>query len=425
MRRGLVSQTERSSTSCAGWCGSRPWARCRNECTRMIALRAGDTRARLFLNRIQKLPSVSRPGYRRPASAPVAETGAVAKGQILLPESLGWLHWRRLARKWQIDGSGPGPSHRRRAISIYDKEETMRKIFIAMFVLSAIVVSAPSPLLAQEVRVDGQFQVDMNCYGSRNTAAFRMVNVSGQPTFVGSCGPTTGPTVAFFGHPDRGFTYIEFEPGNLNTLVGINSGGVMVGRASSADGTTRSYLVVDPTNPERIVIDGCSSVAISSITDDATIAGGCDTQGFVRQPDLTVALLSFPDAAETMVNDLTYDQIDRAITIGYFLRLGGQLSGFEGDSLIDAALRSFDVPDALATVAFGVNSQQTIVGSSLGPDFRFHGFIYDPVRRVFNHFDAPGATHTFMTGITSGNQFTGYIDTPSGIFSIFGYFSRS
>jgi uncharacterized membrane protein len=73
-------------------------------------------------------------------------------------------------------------------------------------------------------------------------------------------------------------------------------------------------------------------------------------------------------------------------------------------------MNSFDVPNALpnATAANGLNDKGQIVGTYVGMDGKFHGFIQEG--STFITIDCPRAVATIVWGINAGGQIAGNCD---------------
>jgi uncharacterized membrane protein len=81
-----------------------------------------------------------------------------------------------------------------------------------------------------------------------------------------------------------------------------------------------------------------------------------------------------------------------------------------GFVFINGKITSFDVPSAepLGTAANGINDQGQIVGSYVGHDGRFHGFLQEG--SAFTTLDCPGAVNTIAWAINASGEIVGDCD---------------
>ena len=78
-------------------------------------------------------------------------------------------------------------------------------------------------------------------------------------------------------------------------------------------------------------------------------------------------------------------------------------------ALAQGTYTQFDVPDALATEGFGINTAGDIVGLYVDPNFNSHGFLLSS--STYTTIDYPGATYTYLNGLNDLGQIVGYGDT--------------
>jgi probable HAF family extracellular repeat protein len=66
---------------------------------------------------------------------------------------------------------------------------------------------------------------------------------------------------------------------------------------------------------------------------------------------------------------------------------------------------TIDFPDAVGTVAFGVNSAGDLVGNWADSEGKTHGFLLEDGR--FTSIDVPGSTFTSAVGINDSGEIVG------------------
>ncbi len=164
-----------------------------------------------------------------------------------------------------------------------------------------------------------------------------------------------------------GFLEVTF-PGTTNLVVlGVNSGGVVNTGAYTGldDGNVHGWR----TNP------GLSTVDPPGAT--LTFATGNNSFDFVGRWDT-----------------------DDGVTHGYQHLQGGD---FE----------PIDVPDALSTVAHGINISRVVVGEYVDQGGLTHGFVFQD--GAFQTVDFPDATATVVKGIGTGGRMVGVYTDADGI----------
>jgi hypothetical protein len=125
------------------------------------------------------------------------------------------------------------------------------------------------------------------------------------------------------------------------------------------------------------------------------------SRGFVNSGTQTV-IISIPGAVDTFVTGINrYGTI-----VGYF-------------DLPDASIKSFKVKDGKTTIlefrpntqAMAISDTGVIVGNTIGilPDRNVRGFIL--INDVFQDFDYPGATNTFIADINAPGMIVGHFQT--------------
>jgi hypothetical protein len=104
-----------------------------------------------------------------------------------------------------------------------------------------------------------------------------------------------------------------------------------------------------------------------------------------------------------------YDINNAGVVVGYFSDSNGGIHGFTktGDQY-----RTIDVPGALNTEIYGINSQGDLAGRYRVGDTR-HGLVLTRNGNLLT-FDVPGATQTWVTAISNNGNIAGFYQTADG-----------
>ncbi len=119
----------------------------------------------------------------------------------------------------------------------------------------------------------------------------------------------------------------------------------------------------------------------------------------------------------------TYTQIDvpNAIgTLAYSIDTAGDLTGYYLDSsdlthgflLSTGAYTTIDYPGGIGTEIFGMNDLGQFVGYTAGPTV---GFSYDIQTQTFTTINVPGSVATYPTAINNKGEIVGHVQTTRGV----------
>lgn len=131
-----------------------------------------------------------------------------------------------------------------------------------------------------------------------------------------------------------------------------------------------------------------------------TVLGGI--KSLANEDAYTFVSVSVPGAIFTGVAAITPDRR----MVGYFRNATG---GFHGFLLVDGAFTVLDVPGALSTFPFGVNSAGDVVGSFVPNPGVQRGFLW-PAYGAPTVINGPGATFTNAHGINAAGDVVGHYD---------------
>ena len=100
--------------------------------------------------------------------------------------------------------------------------------------------------------------------------------------------------------------------------------------------------------------------------------------------------------------------------VGYYIDAAGILHGYYRDSAMGRCTSRSILPGSTATILFGLNNRNWVVGRYADSAGVTHGLFFVPPNNFFT-YDFPGSTFTSLNGISSqGNIFGRYVDA-SGI----------
>jgi hypothetical protein len=180
------------------------------------------------------------------------------------------------------------------------------------------------------------------------------------------------------------FHKVVFPTGNnakppVDQLLGVNDHGIAVGFYSNSAGLARGYEF------------NTNSHHFSLVTKPGAPTGG-------KAPSLTAAAIN-----------------NRGDVAGFYTTTGGTVDAFlkRGGSFTTIA-----VPGAAATDAFGVNDNDTVVGTytdGTGAAATTHGFIWKVGGHLTTVVDDPnGAGTTFLNGINDEGDIVGFYTDSAG-----------
>ncbi len=201
---------------------------------------------------------------------------------------------------------------------------------------------------------------------------------------------------------------------------GINNPRTVAGDYVISDGTVHSFLLSGTTFTEYDV-PGTVQTNLLSINEPGDLTGAFDPDGsgifqaFIDRHG-TITAYSVPGAAGTFAYEM-----NKKLTVGYYIDGSGILHGQYRDA--NGALHfPIDPPGSTATVLFGLNNRNWVVGRYADSAGATHGLFLNPPN-TFITFDYPGSTFTSLNGINQQGFICGrYVDA-SGI--VHGFLARA
>ncbi len=290
-----------------------------------------------------------------------------------------------------------------------------KQIFIS--ILAVLFVFPLMGTFAQQASSSGSIEVIMtfDYPGAGNLTLPQKINERGD--VVGEFIDSNGVTRAFVRFSDGSFSDPIVDPNDTVGFTegrGINNSRTVAGDYVISDGTLHSFFLSGSTFTEYDV-PGAVQTNLLSINDAGDFTGGFDPDGSgVFQAFVSVAgtLTSFsvPGAAGTFAYEINNS---KHLAVGYFIDGSGILHGYYRDA--NGALHfPIDPSGSVATVLFGLNDRNWVVGRYADASGATHGLFFVPPNSFFT-FDYPGSTFTSLNGINDQGFICGrYVDA-SGI----------
>ena len=248
----------------------------------------------------------------------------------------------------------------------------------------------------------------------------------------GSVVPNNGFTVKSpYGSAD--FT-AQNVPGAVQTqVIGINNIGTTVGFAADAAGDNIGFVykggvftpVINPnsgtvpTTTNQLLGVNDSNIAAGFYVDAAGVTQGELVN--VNGPSLLFQPVTVPASYGPTATTAT-DVNNAGDVSGFFTNAAGNTIGF---LIVGTTFIPLNDPfgNSTSTMAFGLNNENEVVGSFVGPDDNNHGFVYNWITNNWTTVDDPnangntsfGVEGTFINGVNDKGQLVGfYADNVNG-----------
>jgi uncharacterized membrane protein len=194
---------------------------------------------------------------------------------------------------------------------------------------------------------------------------------------------------------------------------GINTKGEIVGGYAGSDGKEHGFIirqgkVIKFDVPLRQAV----GTQLNALNDAGAMVGvwidaGFRGHGFIYQNGKLTSL-EYPGARDTNPFGIN----SHGDVVGNWDT--DQSHTGHGFVFINGQIKSFDVPSAepLGTAANGLNDQGQIVGSYVGHDGHFHGFLQEGP--TFTTLDCPGAMNTIAWAINANGEIVGDCNDATG-----------
>ena len=279
-------------------------------------------------------------------------------------------------------------------------------------ILAVLFVFPLMGTFAQQAASSGSIEVitTFDYPGAGNLTLPQKINERGD--VVGEFIDSSGVTRAFVRFSDGSFSDPIVDPNDTVGFTegrGINNSRTLAGDYVISDGTLHSFFLSGGTFTEYDV-PGAVQTNLLCINDPGDFTGGFDPDGsgvfqaFVGRGE-TITSWSVPGALSTFAYEINNN---KKLVVGYYIDAAGILHGYYRDS--DGALHfPIDPPGSTATVLFGLNNKNWVVGRYASAGVT-HGLFFVPPNNFFT-FDFPGSTFTSLNGISSQGNICGrYVD---------------
>src|SRR6266511_3769238 len=290
-----------------------------------------------------------------------------------------------------------------------------KKIFNT--ILAVLFVFTLMGTFAQQAASSGSIEVitTFDYPGTGNLTLPQKINERGD--VVGEFIDSNGVTRGFVRFSDGSFSDPIVDPNDTVGFTegrGINNSRTVCGDYVISDGTLHSFFLSGSTFTEYDV-PGAVQTNLLSINDAGDFTGGFDPdgsgvfQGFVNVAG-TLTSFSVPDAASTFAYEMNNSQ---QLVVGYFIDGSGILHGYY--RVANGALHfPIDPSGSTATILFGLNDRNGVVGRYGDSSGATHGLFFVPPNNFFT-FDYPGSTFTSLNGINDQGVICGRYVDGSGI----------
>jgi uncharacterized membrane protein len=284
-------------------------------------------------------------------------------------------------------------------------------------ILAVLFVFPLMGAFAQKASKSGSIEVvtTFDYPGTGNQTLPQKINDKGD--VVGVFADSSGVTRGFVRFSDGTFSDPIVDPNDIVGFTegrGINNSRTVVGDYAVSDGGVHSYFLSGNTFTQYD-IPGAVETNVLSINEPGDICGSVapDTigvfQAFIGRGG---AITSFdvPGATSTFANDINNN---KKLTVGYYIDAAAIPHGFYRDH--SGALHfPIDPPGSAATILFGVDNKNDVVGRYADASGTTHGLFFVTPDSFFT-FDYPGSTFTSLNGINQQGFIVGRFTDAAGI----------
>jgi probable HAF family extracellular repeat protein len=296
--------------------------------------------------------------------------------------------------------------------SIKEAINVMKPKKIFNIILAVLFVFPLMGTFAQQAANSGSIEVitTFDYPGTGNSTLPQKINETGD--VVGEFIDSNGVTRAFVRFSDGSFSDPIVDPNDTVGFTegrGINNSRTICGDYASSDGNNHGFFLSGGTFTEYDV-PGAVSTSVLGINDVADFTGSFSYgsgifQGYVSVGG-TITSFSVPGALLTLAYEINNS---KQLVVGYYIDGSGILHGYYRDA--SGALHfPIDPSGSVATVLFGLNDRNWVVGRYADAAGATHGLFFLPPNSFFT-FDYPGSTFTSLNGINDQGNICGrYVD---------------
>jgi hypothetical protein len=296
------------------------------------------------------------------------------------------------------------------AINIMKPKQIIINILAVLFVFPLMGTFAQQAPNSGSIEVITTFDYP----GTGNLTLPQKINERGD--VVGEFIDSSGVVRGFVRFSDGSFSAPIVDPNDTVGFTegrGINNLRTVAGDYVISDGTLHSFFLSGGTFTEYDV-PGTVQTNLLSINDAGSFTGGFDPDGsgifqaFVNVAG-TLTSFSVPGAASTFAYEINNTN---HLAVGYYID-GVVLHGYFRDA--NGALHfPIDPSGSVATVLFGLNDRNWVVGRYADSSGVTHGLFFVPPNQ-FSTFDYPGSAFTSLNGINDRGVICGRYVDGSGI----------
>ena len=288
-----------------------------------------------------------------------------------------------------------------------------KQIFIS--ILALLFVFPLMGTLAQQAANSGSIEVitTFDYPGTGNSTLPQKINERGD--IVGEFIDSNGVTSGFVRFSDGSFSAPIVDPNDTVGFTegrGINNSRTVVGDYAISDGNNHGFFLSGGTFTEYD-ISGAATTVVLGINDAGDFTGGDDSSGTLQafiSVGGTITSFSVPGALQTLAYEINNSN---ELVVGYYIDSSGIVHGYYRDATGTLHF-PIDPSGSTATVLFGLNDKNWVVGRYGDGSGATHGLFFVPPNRFFT-FDYPGSTFTSLNGINAQGIIVGrYVDA-SGI----------
>jgi hypothetical protein len=292
-------------------------------------------------------------------------------------------------------------------ISIMKPKQILNSILAVLLVFPLMGAFAQQAPNAFSIEVITTFDYP----GTGNATLPQKINERGD--VVGVFVDSNGVTRAFVRFSDGSFSPPIVAPNDTAGFTegrGINNSRTVCGDYVGSDGNLHGFVLSSGTFTD-FNIPGALQTTLLSINDAGDFTGDFDPGSGIFQAWFSVGGIVTSFSVPGALSTFAYSRNDELV-VGYYTDgLGG--SGIPHGYFRDTsgALHfPIDPPGSVATILFGLNKRNWVVGRYADSSGVTHGLFFVPPNGFFT-FDFPGATFTSLNGINAQGVICGrYVD---------------
>src|SRR5438046_4811652 len=293
----------------------------------------------------------------------------------------------------------------------------MKPKHIFNIILAVLFVFPLMGTFAQQAATSGSIEVITTFdYPGTGVVTTSPQKINERGDIVGEFIDSNGVTRGFVRFSDGSFSAPIVDPNDTVGFTegrGINNLGTVCGDYATSDGNLHGFFLSGGTFTEYDV-PGAVFTAVLGINNPADFAGTFIDGSGIQQAFVsvggTLTLFSVPAAVATLAYDINDS---KQLVVGYYIDSSGILHGYYRDA--NGTLHfPIDPSGSVATILFGDNTRNWVVGSDADSSGLSHGLFFVPPNH-FSTFDYPGSTFTSLNGINAQGFICGRYSDSSGI----------